>query len=43
MARKYVSFTAASDAISNILDWVDQGNPLDNDSDDGDDLGDLFG
>ena len=25
MARKYVSFTA-DDAISNILDWVDQGN-----------------
>ena len=42
MARKYVSFTA-DDAISNILDWVDQGNPLDNDSDGGDDLGDLYG
>ena len=40
MARKYVSFTA-DDAISDILDWVDQGNPLDND--DGDDLGDLHG
>ena len=42
MARKYVSFTA-DDAISNILDWVDQGNPFDNDSDGGDDLGDLYG
>ena len=40
MARK--SFTA-DDAISNILDWVDQGNLLDNDNDDGDDLGDLYG
>ena len=42
MARKYVSFTS-DDAISNILNWVDQGNPLDSDSDNGDDLGDLYG
>ena len=41
MAKKYVSFTA-DDAISNIPDWVDQGNPLDNDSDGGD-LDDLYG
>ena len=43
MARNYVSFTS-DDAISNILNWVDEGNPLESDSDDGDDdLGDLYG
>ena len=43
MARNYVSFTS-DDAISNILNWVDEGNSLESDSDDGDDdLGDLYG
>ena len=42
MVRRYVFFTS-DDAISNISDWVDQENPLDSDSDDGDDLCDLYG